>query len=76
MKKLFTTIAAFIIALGAMAETTETQDVNDGKDLNYWAKAVASRVKVSGYAQAGYTATLPVSDGKAVRVVDKRTVYK
>ena len=29
------------------------------KDTKYWASTVASRLKVMGYAQAGYTATMP-----------------
>ena len=28
------------------------------KDAKYWAEAVGSRLKVTGYAQAGYTANL------------------
>ncbi len=33
-------------------------ETND-KDLQYWTNALVSRLKVTGYAQAGYTATLP-----------------
>ena len=33
-------------------------ETND-KDTKYWASTVASRLKVAGYAQAGYTATIP-----------------
>ena len=40
----------------ASAVTNTTLEI---KDLRYWAKAVAERVKVTGYAQAGYTATMP-----------------
>lgn len=29
------------------------------QDAKYWANTVASRIKVTGYAQAGYTATMP-----------------
>lgn len=29
------------------------------KDVKYWANTLASRLKVTGYAQAGYTATMP-----------------
>lgn len=33
------------------------------KDANYWAQAVASRVKVTAYAQGGYTATFNEGEG-------------
>ncbi len=35
------------------------------KDANYWAGAVGSRVKVMGYAQAGYTATFNEGNSSA-----------
>ena len=38
--------------VSAPAESSE-------KDAKYWANALASRLKVTGYAQAGYTATMP-----------------
>ena len=34
------------------------QPQSEKKDFKYWAKAIASRIKITGYAQAGYTATL------------------
>lgn len=38
--------------VSAPAETAD-------KDVKYWANALVSRMKVTGYAQAGYTATMP-----------------
>ena len=79
MRKIFITFAALLISMSTIAETTETdfvaetQDVNDGKDLNYWAKELASRVKVRGYAQAGYTATLP-EEGEKRNTFDMKRV--
>lgn len=35
------------------------------KDANYWAQAVGSRVKVTGYAQAGYTARFNEANSSA-----------
>lgn len=44
------------------------------KDVKYWANEVASRIKVTGYAQAGYTATLP-EEGENANTFDmKRAV--
>ena len=79
MRKIFITFAALLISMSTIAETTETdfvaetQDINDGKDLNYWTKELASRVKVRGYAQAGYTATLP-EEGEKRNTFDMKRV--
>lgn len=59
MKKTLTIIAALLLSAVARAQTTETQNSGGEKDLKYWANALAERVKVTGYAQAGYTATMP-----------------
>lgn len=48
---------------------TETED----KDVKYWTNAVASRVKVMGYAQAGYTATMP-EHGETTNTFDMKRV--
>ena len=54
----------------ALAVTNTTLEI---KDLSYWAKAVAERVKVTGYAQAGYTATMP-EGGKNTNTFDMKRV--
>lgn len=54
----------------ASAVTNTTLEI---KDLSYWAKAVAERVKVTGYAQAGYTATMP-EGGKNTNTFDMKRV--
>ncbi len=41
------------------------------KDLAYWAEAVASRLKITGYAQAGYTATMP-EEGENTNTFDMK----
>lgn len=43
------------------------------KDLKYWANTVASRLKVTGYAQAGYTATMP-KEGENTNTFDMKRV--
>ena len=56
------------------AKTTSPPETTEENDLKYWTKAVASRVKVTGYAQAGYTATIP-EEGKSTNTFDmKRAV--
>ena len=46
----------------------------DGHDAGYWAQAVGSRIKLLGYAQAGYTANF-VQDGENTNTFDmKRAV--
>ena len=75
MRKSFTILAvALLTATTLWAETTSPPETNEEKDLKYWANAVASRVKVTGYAQAGYTATMP-EEGKNTNTFDmKRAV--
>ena len=59
MNKTFVTLAAWLLpAAMAWGETTSPPEKNQEKEVAYWADAVASRLKVTGYAQAGYTATL------------------
>lgn len=48
------------------------KDDND-KDVKYWANTVASRIKVTGYAQAGYTATMP-EHGENTNTFDMKRV--
>ncbi|MDO4172136.1 MAG: porin [Prevotellaceae bacterium] len=43
------------------------------KDLKYWANTVASRIKVTGYAQAGYTAVMP-KEGENTNTFDMKRV--
>ncbi len=66
MKKLFSIIAAtLLVSTFAMAQGGEE------KNLDYWAQAVASRLKVTGYAQAGYTATMP-EEGQNANTFDMK----
>lgn len=48
-------------------------ETND-KDVKYWANTVASRLKVTGYAQAGYTAVMPESGDKSNTFEMKRVI--
>lgn len=52
-----------------MAAPAEKED----KDAAYWAQSVLSRVKVLGYAQAGYTATIQ-ENGKNTNTFDMKRV--
>ena len=59
MKRTIPFIVALVFAATtAWAETNSPPETNNEKDLKHWANAVASRIKVTGYAQAGYTATM------------------
>lgn len=49
------------------------EESND-KDMKYWANTVASRLKVTGYAQAGYTATMPESGDNSNTFDMKRVI--
>lgn len=72
MKKTTTIVAALMMcATMTWAETTSPPETNEEKDLKYWAEAVASRVKVTGYAQAGYTATMP-EEGQNTNTFDMK----
>lgn len=73
MKKTLTIIAALLLSAVARAQTTETQNSGGEKDLKYWANALAERVKVTGYAQAGYTATMP-EEGANTNTFDMKRV--
>lgn len=44
------------------------------KDAGYWAQAVGSRVKVTGYAQAGYTAEFNQGDANNTNTFDMKRV--
>ena len=74
MKKSITILAALMTAATmTWAETTSPPETKEEKDLKYWAEAVASRVKVTGYAQAGYTATMP-EEGPNTNTFDMKRV--
>ncbi len=47
------------LAFALLFSTVVMAQTEGGKDAAYWAKTVASRLKVTGYAQGGYTATFP-----------------
>ena len=65
MRKSFTILAVILLTASTLwAKTTKPPETTEENDLKYWTKAVASRVKVTGYAQAGYTATIP-EEGKS-----------
>ena len=66
-------LAAILAAMTMRAETENQNAANEEKDLKYWANAVASRVKVTGYAQAGYTATMP-EEGNNTNTFDMKRV--
>ncbi len=55
------------------ASTQRSQGAKTEKDIAYWAKSVLSRVKISGYAQAGYYANL-VEDGDNTNSFDTKRV--
>ncbi len=65
MKQIFILAAMLFFPALALAQNSEE------KDLNYWAKEVASRLKVTGYAQAGYTATMP-EEGAGTNTFDMK----
>lgn len=75
MRKSFTILAVVLLTASTLwAKTTKPPETTEENDLKYWTKAVASRVKVTGYAQAGYTATIP-EEGKSTNTFDmKRAV--